>query len=194
MFIVWFLNLQVPLIVTYICLTHWGRVTHICVSKLTSIDSDNGLAPCLRQAIIWINAGILLIGPQGTNFSEILINILIFSFTKMHLKMSPVKWRPSCLGLNVLRDLNLVMIAAADVLAPSVATVMTMKLDKFFGHQLLWMTFLKSHTIFFFFLNILALLKCYPIRSECGLLLSGCVGTNFSEKLNKGTTISIQEN
>ena len=26
-------------------LTHWGRVTHICVSKLTTIGSDNGLAP-----------------------------------------------------------------------------------------------------------------------------------------------------
>ena len=26
-------------------LTHWGRVTHICVSKLTSIGSDNDLLP-----------------------------------------------------------------------------------------------------------------------------------------------------
>ena len=48
-------------------LTHWGRVTHICVSKLTIIGSDNGLAPWRRQAIIWTNAGILLIGPLGTN-------------------------------------------------------------------------------------------------------------------------------
>ena len=56
-------------------LTHWGRVTHICVSKLTIIGSDNGLSPGRRQAIIWINAGILLIGPVGTNFSEILIEI-----------------------------------------------------------------------------------------------------------------------
>ena len=56
-------------------LTHWGRVTHMCVSKLTIIGSDNGLTPGRRQAIIWINAGILLIGPLGTNFSEILIEI-----------------------------------------------------------------------------------------------------------------------
>ena len=28
--------------------------------------------------IIWTNAGILLIGPLGTNFSEILIEIYIF--------------------------------------------------------------------------------------------------------------------
>ena len=26
-------------------LTHWGRETHICVSKLTIIGSDNGLSP-----------------------------------------------------------------------------------------------------------------------------------------------------
>ena len=60
----------------YLLLTHWGRVTHICVSKLTIIGSDNGLSPGRRQAIIWTNAGILL--------------------------LSTAKWRPSCLGLNVL--------------------------------------------------------------------------------------------
>ena len=42
-------------------LTHWSRVTHICVSDLTSIGSDNGLSPGRRQAIIRTNAGILLI-------------------------------------------------------------------------------------------------------------------------------------
>ena len=83
-------------------LTHWGRVTHICVSKLTIIGSDNDLSPGLRQAIIWTNAGLLLIGPLGTNFSEILIEIIALSFKKMHLKMSSAKWRPFCLGLNVL--------------------------------------------------------------------------------------------
>ena len=83
-------------------LTHWGRVTHICVSKVTIIVSDNGLSPGRRQAIIWNNAGILLIGPSGTNFSEILGEIQTFSFKKMHFKMSSAKWRPFCLGLNVL--------------------------------------------------------------------------------------------
>ena len=83
-------------------LTHWGRVTHICVGKLIIIGSDNGLSPGRRQAIIWTNAGILLIGPLGTNFIEILIGIQTFSFKKMHLKMSSAKWRPFCLGLNVL--------------------------------------------------------------------------------------------
>ena len=83
-------------------LTHWGRVTHICVSKLTIIGSDNGLSPGRRQTIIWTNAGILLIGPLGTNFSEILIGIQTFSVKKMHLKMSSAKGRLFSLGLNVL--------------------------------------------------------------------------------------------
>ena len=50
--------------------THWGWVTHIFVSKLAITGSDNGLSPGRRQAIIWTNAGILLIWPLGTNFSE----------------------------------------------------------------------------------------------------------------------------
>ena len=37
---------------------HWGRVTHICVSELTIIGSDNGLSPGRRQTIIWNNAGL----------------------------------------------------------------------------------------------------------------------------------------
>ena len=82
--------------------THWVRVAHICVNKLTAIGSDNGLSPGRHQAIIWTNAGLLLIGPLETNFSEILIEIRPFSFKKMHLKMSSGKWRPFCLGLNVL--------------------------------------------------------------------------------------------
>ena len=53
-----------------------------------NIASDNGLSPGRRQAIIWTNAGIFLIGPLRTNFSEILIEIWVFSFKKMRLKMS----------------------------------------------------------------------------------------------------------
>ena len=80
----------------------WGRVTHKCVSKLTIIGSDNGLSPVRRQAIIWTNTGISLIGPLGTNFSGILIEIDTFSSKKLHFKMSLGKRRPFCLGLNVL--------------------------------------------------------------------------------------------
>ena len=84
-------------------LTHWGLVTHICVSKLIIIGSDNGLSPERRQAIIWANAGILLIGPLGTNFSENLIEIQTFSLKKIRLKMSSVKCCSFRLGLNVLK-------------------------------------------------------------------------------------------
>ena len=33
-------------------LTHWGQVTHMCISILTIIGSDNDLLPDRRQAII----------------------------------------------------------------------------------------------------------------------------------------------
>ena len=84
-------------------LTHWDRVTHICVSKLTTIGSDNGLPPGQRQAIIGTNNGILLIGLLGTNITEILFKIHTFSFKKTHFKMSPGKWRPTRFGVNVLK-------------------------------------------------------------------------------------------
>ena len=82
--------------------TQWGRVTHLCVSKLTTIGSDNGLSPGRRQAIIWTSAGILLIRSLGTTFSEILSEIHTFSFKKMYLNMSSAKWRQFCLDLNKL--------------------------------------------------------------------------------------------
>ena len=61
-------------------------MTRICLNKLTIIGSDNNLSPDRRQAIIWTSAGILLIGPLETNFSEILIEIQICSFKKMLLE------------------------------------------------------------------------------------------------------------
>ena len=82
-------------------LTHWDRVTHNCVSKLTTIGSYNGLARERCQTIIWTNPGILLIAPLGTNFNEILLEIYTFSFKKIHFKMSPGKWRQFCPGLNM---------------------------------------------------------------------------------------------
>ena len=97
------MNSQVIGYLSWVLLTHWGRVTHICISKLNIIGSDNGLSPGRRQAIIWTNAGILLIRPLVTNFSEIWIRIQTFSFKKMHLQVSSAKGRPFCHGLNVLR-------------------------------------------------------------------------------------------
>ena len=61
-------------------ITHCGRATHICISKLTIIDSDNGLLPGRHQDIIWTNGGMLLIGPLGKIFSEVLIETITFSF------------------------------------------------------------------------------------------------------------------
>ena len=83
-------------------LTHWGRVTHICVSDLTSISSDNGLSPGWRQAIIRTNAGIFLKRPLGTNFSEFLVEILKFSFKKMPFKVLSAKRLPFCLSFSAL--------------------------------------------------------------------------------------------
>ena len=99
------IQLLISVLIAMMVYYHWGWVTHICVGKLTIIGSDNGMSPERRQAIIWTNVGILLIGPLGTNFSEILIGIQTFSFKKMHLKMSSAKWRPLCLGLNELINL-----------------------------------------------------------------------------------------
>ena len=78
-------------------LTYWGWVTHICVSKLTTNGSDNGLSPGRRQTIIWTNAEMSWIGSLGTNFNEILIEIYTLSLKKSR------KWRSFYLGLNVLR-------------------------------------------------------------------------------------------
>ena len=81
--------------------THCGLV-YMASEILVIIGSSNGLSPGRLQAIIWTNARLLLIWPLGTNFSEIVIEIDIFSFKKMHLKISSGKCRPFCLGLNVL--------------------------------------------------------------------------------------------
>ena len=77
--------------------------TYIGIGKLTIIGSGNSLLPGQCQAIIRTNAEILLIGPLGTNFGEILIGIQTFSFKKMQLKMSSAKWRSFCLSLNELK-------------------------------------------------------------------------------------------
>ena len=45
--------------------THCGRDTHKCFNKLTIIGSDYGLLSGWCQAIIWTNAGILLIRTLG---------------------------------------------------------------------------------------------------------------------------------
>ena len=79
-----------------ITLTHWGRVTQICVSKLTIINSDKALSSGRRQAIIWTSAGILLIRSPGININDIVIKIRGFSlytlWSMQHLLLNN-QWR-----------------------------------------------------------------------------------------------------
>ena len=81
-------------------ITHWGGLTHMCVSKLTIIGSYNGLALDRRHAIIWTYAEILLIPTLGTNFSGILNETHTVSFKKMHFEyvyeMAAILSRPQC--------------------------------------------------------------------------------------------------
>ena len=81
-------------------------MTHIYVCKLTIIGSDNGLSPERRQAIIWTNAGILLIWTIGNKLQWNFDRNSKISLKKRHLKMSSAKWRLFCLGLNVLSYRN----------------------------------------------------------------------------------------
>ena len=86
-----------------IVLTHWGRVTHIYVSNLTIIGSDNELAPTWQQSIIWTNAGILFIGSLGTNFSKIFnrnynISIQETTFESVVCEMAAILFRPHCVN------------------------------------------------------------------------------------------------
>ena len=89
------------------CDVSWWRLlalTHLPMCRIyasvnqVSVGSDNDLSLGRRQAIIWPNAGILLIGPLGINFSEISFRIQNFSLRKMQLKLSSAKWQPFCPG------------------------------------------------------------------------------------------------
>ena len=77
-----------------------------CWRVASIIGSDNGLSPDRHHAIIWTNAGILLIGQLEIYFSDILSNICIFHSRKCIWKCFAVEWWPFCLGLNVLTALR----------------------------------------------------------------------------------------
>ena len=94
-------------------LTHWGRMTHNCVSILTIIGSDNGLSPGRRHAIIWTNDGILLIGPLVTKIQwNLNRNLHIFiqenAFENVVWIMTSFSSRPQCVkfrdGINRQRN------------------------------------------------------------------------------------------
>ena len=94
--VMWFLNLC--WLVSH--LTHWGRVTHLCISKSTTIGLDNGLSPGRHQAINWTNAGILLIEPLNKlqwNFNRNLYNFIQENaFENVVWKTAAILSRPQC--------------------------------------------------------------------------------------------------
>ena len=56
-----------------------------------SFGSRNGLPPLRRQAIIWTYVGLFSILLPGTIFSEIRLEILLYSSKKVHLKLPSAK-------------------------------------------------------------------------------------------------------
>ena len=108
------------LIVFAMWLTHWGRVTHICVSNLTTIGWDNGLSPGRRQAIISTNDRILLIGPLGTNFNQnsyifIQENVLEIIVCKMAAILSRSQCVKSSITLKSYKSLFAAAVETGDV-------------------------------------------------------------------------------
>ena len=83
-------------------LMHWGRVTHICISKLNHHGSGNGLSPDRRQTIIWTNDGLLLNGPLGKITVEFELRSIYFHPKHRVWIFRLGKSRPFCLSLNVL--------------------------------------------------------------------------------------------
>ena len=105
--ILWFLDISLSGITWSHLITHWGRVTHICVGNLTSIGSYNGLSPGRRQAIIWTNAGIFVNWTLGNklrwNFNQ---NSNIFfqenPFENVVWNIAAILSRPQCDNLSTI--------------------------------------------------------------------------------------------
>ena len=89
-------------------ITHWRLGTYIYILVNWIINgSGNGLSPARCQAITSTNADSLLIKPLGTNFSETLFEIQLFSFRWMHLKILSGKFQPFCSGLTMITKASL---------------------------------------------------------------------------------------
>ena len=76
-------------------LTHWGRVTHICVNKLTIISSDNGLSPShyLNQCweiVVWTTRNLLKWNPNRNPYIFIQEN----AFENVVWEMAAILSRP----------------------------------------------------------------------------------------------------
>ena len=69
---------------------------------ITIIGADNGLSPGRHQAIIWSNTSILLVGPWGTNFTEIFISKFIHLHSRKSIWVCRLEIRLAfCLSLNM---------------------------------------------------------------------------------------------
>ena len=73
------------------CLPHLPLVPHICVSDLGQHWFRWWLVAYSPPSHYLNHAGLLLLGPLGTNFSEIFIKIQNFSFMKINLKIFSVR-------------------------------------------------------------------------------------------------------
>ena len=78
---------------------------HKCFVNYVTIGSDNGSSPGRCQHNIWTHYDILSIRRrQGTYLNEILFEIQISSFKKIHFKISSGKWQAFCLDPNVITN------------------------------------------------------------------------------------------
>ena len=91
----------------YLIIRYWYPVNSLRPSEAymsvdkTTVASNNGLSPVRHWAIIWTNTGLLLIGPLGTNVSDIGIKIQQFSyknFENVVCKMAAILSWPQCLA------------------------------------------------------------------------------------------------
>ena len=78
-----------------------SRLSDAYMHQKTIIGLENGLSPRRHQAIIWTNAGVLIIGPFGTKFQwNIYRNVYIFwqydVFENVVWKMAAILSRTQC--------------------------------------------------------------------------------------------------
>ena len=84
-------------------------MAHICVSKLIIIGSDNSLSSGRNQAIMWINAEMLLIRTLETNFSEIsefIIFIQENAFENVVCEMVAALCQTQCVNVVIIMPAN----------------------------------------------------------------------------------------
>ena len=93
-------------IILGICLTHWGRVTHM--RHWTGLS----FVQVVTRPLFGANDDFLWIEPLGTKFSEIFIEINTFSLTKLHWKVLSAKVaailpQPQCVNNEFTVDLRI---------------------------------------------------------------------------------------